>query len=397
MTDADAKIPLLLVDDVPANLLALEGLLGRRDVLLLKAASGEEALEALLEHEVALALIDVQMPGMDGFELAAMMHGSERTRHVPIIFVTAGPAERRDQFQGYEAGAVDFISKPIDPAAICGKVDVFLDLFRQRKKIAAQNDELQAAAKALREADRRKDRFLAVLGHELRNPVAALKSGSALLKRRGLAPEAEEIRGQMERMTDHLARLVDDLLDVARIQEGKVSLITERVDLVQVIRSAVEGTRHNISAARHRLVEALPSEAIWIDADHTRLAQAIANLLNNAAKYTPPGGEIHLSCSFDHEQVVIEVRDTGVGIPADRLEEIFKFFSQVGSHHSLAQGGLGIGLGLCRQLVGLHGGAISAHSSGANRGSTFRITLPMKSAATAPQAEAIGVSDVGII
>ncbi|KMS54797.1 hisitidine kinase [Novosphingobium barchaimii LL02] len=373
----NAPVPVLLVDDLSANLLALEGLLQRDDLVLLKAQSGEEALELLLQNDVALALLDVQMPGMDGFELAEIMRGSERTRHVPIIFVTAGSSDSQRQFRGYEAGAVDFIAKPIEPHVLRSKANVFIDLYCQRRQIAAQRDELAVSAAALREADRAKDQFLAVLAHELRNPVAALMSGLDLLNRQRAPDQAEMIRGQMERMLFHLARLVEDLLDVSRISEGKVSLKTGRISLEDVLLSAVEGSRHNIDAAGHSLTVEMPETPVWLEADYTRLAQIVANLLNNAAKYTPAGGEIGLSASADEAGVEIRVSDNGVGIPADMQARIFEIFTQVENHRAHAQGGLGIGLALVRRLVSLHGGSISVTSGGQGKGSTFTVRLPV--------------------
>nr|WP_159981955.1 MULTISPECIES: ATP-binding protein [unclassified Novosphingobium] len=372
----NAPVPVLLVDDLPANLLALEGLLQRDDLVLLKAQSGEEALELLLQNDVALALLDVQMPGMDGFELAEIMRGSERTRHVPIIFVTAGSSDRQRRFRGYEAGAVDFIAKPIEPHVLRSKADVFFDLYCQRRQIATQCDELAASAVALRDADRAKDQFLAVLAHELRNPVAALMSGLDLLNRQRAPEQAEMIRGQMERMLFHLARLVEDLLDVSRISEGKISLKTGRIELKDVLLSAIEASRHNIDAAGHRLNVDMPSSAVWLEVDYTRLAQVVANLLNNAAKYTPAGGDIGLFAAADENWVEIRVSDNGVGIPADMQARIFEIFTQVENHRARAQGGLGIGLALVRRLVLLHGGSISVASEGQGKGSTFTVRLP---------------------
>src|SRR6201996_1121619 len=164
----------LIVDDLEENLLSLEALLQRDGLRFLKARSGDEALEVLLKHDVALALLDVQMPGMDGFQLAEYMRGAERARHIPIIFLTAGSAERQRRFRGYEAGAVDFIQKPIEPDVLRGKANVFFDLYQQRQQIMAQRDALEAGAEALRTVDRHRNQFIAILGHELRNPVMAL-------------------------------------------------------------------------------------------------------------------------------------------------------------------------------------------------------------------------------
>ncbi|AZS21228.1 MULTISPECIES: hybrid sensor histidine kinase/response regulator [unclassified Caulobacter] len=376
MTHADKPIHFLLVDDLEENLLALEALLEREGLVCLKARGGEEALELLLTHEVALALLDVQMPGMDGFELAEFMRGSERARHIPIIFVTAGAADSQRRFRGYEAGAVDFIQKPIEPDVLRSKANVFFDLHHQRLQIEAQRDELEAAAQALRRADRHKDSFLAVLAHELRNPVAALSGGLHLLGK-DIAPDrAKDIRGRMERMLDHLTHLVDDLLDVSRVSQGKISLKKARVELGEVLRSAIEASQHTIEAAKHRFEVELSDEPIWLEADHTRLAQIVANLLNNAAKYTPPGGVVTLRARTEGDMATIAITDTGVGIPEAMQSKIFEIFAQVEDHLGQSQGGLGIGLALVRQLVALHGGEVTVQSGGEGQGSTFTVRLP---------------------
>jgi signal transduction histidine kinase len=367
----------LLVDDLAENLLSLEALLRREGLVLLKARSGEEALELLLRHDVALALLDVQMPGMDGFELAEFMRGNTRTSHVPIIFLTAGSADNSRRFRGYEAGAVDFINKPIEADILRSKANVFFDLYCQRQQIALHRDELQAAAQALREADRQKDRFLAVLAHELRNPVAALGGGLHLL-RKDVSPErASEIRARMDRMLSHLSHLVDDLLDVSRVSQGKISLKRERIELGEVLRSAIEASQHNLDAAGHQFTADIPEAPIWLEADHTRLAQVVANLLNNAAKYTPAGGAVSLRVTRRDGMAEIQIADTGVGIPPEMQSRIFEIFAQVENHLPQAQGGLGIGLALVQQLVVLHGGAISVTSAGPGQGSTFTVEIPM--------------------
>lgn len=215
MTSQTAPVQFLLVDDLEENLLALEALLQRDGLHCLKARSGEEALELLLVHDVALALLDVQMPGMNGFELAEFMRGNERARHIPIIFLTAGSADLQRRFRGYDAGAVDFIQKPIEADILRSKANVFFDLHEQRRQIVAQRDELATLAQALQGADRRKNEFLAILGHELRNPIMALGAGLHLLERRDGTDAARTIRGQMDRHVRHVSRLVEDLLDQA--------------------------------------------------------------------------------------------------------------------------------------------------------------------------------------
>jgi signal transduction histidine kinase len=383
MTSEVGPVYFLLVDDLEENLLSLEGLLRRDGLVLLKARSGTAALELLLQYDVALAILDVQMPEMDGYELAELMRGTERTRRVPIIFVTAGAADRQRRFRGYETGAVDFLNKPIEPDILRSKASVFFELYQQRHQIAAQRDELKAYAEALTEADRRKDEFLATLAHELRNPLSPIRNGLDILRASPTAPKAEEIRDMMDRQLSHLVRLVDDLLDVSRVSQGKVELRKERIALSELLKTAVEASNPLISAGRHELILDLPDAEVWLDADLTRLSQVISNLLNNAAKYTPEGGRIVLSARRDREEVSIAVSDNGIGIPTDMLPRVFDLFTQVRDNVDRSHGGLGIGLALVKQLVELHGGSIAAESAGPGKGSSFRLRLPVVEAAPA--------------
>ena len=367
----------LLVDDLDENLISLEALLRRDGLTLLKARSGDEALELLLENDVALALIDVQMPGLNGFELAELMRGNERTRRVPIIFVTAGTADSQRRFRGYEAGAVDFIQKPIEPDVLRSKADVFFELYRQRQQLAEQRDELVAQADALKEADLRKDEFLATLAHELRNPLAPLRLGIDLLRRNSDPSRGPDVLATMDRQLAHLVRLIDDLLDVSRVRHGKIELRKERIEAAAVVRNAVEATRPLIDSSGHSLKIDLPSEPVWIEADLTRLSQVVANLLNNAAKYTPPNGQMRLSVYVDGSELVVDVTDSGVGIPLEMQSKVFELFTQIGNtSFDRSQGGLGIGLALVKQLVELHDGTVSAKSAGAEKGSKFSVRIP---------------------
>ncbi|MGE7370410.1 response regulator [Neorhizobium sp. NPDC001467] len=380
------QVSFLLVDDLEENLISLEALLRRDGLNLLKARSGDQALELLLEHDVALALIDVQMPGLNGFELAELMRGNERTRRVPIIFVTAGnTTDSRWRFQGYEAGAVDFIQKPIEPDVLRSKAEVFFELYGQRQQIAAQRDELQQQAEALKDADRRKDEFLATLAHELRNPLAPLRNGLDILQRNPNGGNAAEIRDMMDRQLVHLVRLIDDLLDVSRVSQGKIELRKNTVRIDEIIRAAMESSRPLIDGAGHKLTIEMPSDVLWVDGDKVRLSQAISNLLNNAAKYTPEVGLIDLHVSHDGQQVAIRVTDNGVGIPPDMQSKVFHLFTQIDDHLQRSQGGLGIGLALVRQLVEMHGGSVDAYSSGPGKGSRFTIRLPMAAAPEQPE------------
>lgn len=253
-------------------------------------------------------------------------------------------------------------------------------------------EDKKRAEAALREADRRKDEFLAMLAHELRNPLAPIRTSVELLRLRPGTASAARAHDVIERQVQHLTRLVDDLLEVSRVTTGKVRIVRERVDARSIVAHAVEGVRALIEARRQRLEVDAAAEVV-VEADRTRLAQVLGNLLHNAAKYTPEGGDIALSLARRGDEAVFTVRDTGVGIPADMLEHIFEPFVQVDRSLDRSQGGLGVGLTLARRLVELHGGTIVARSAGPGRGSEFVVRLPavgapapMEEAAHAPEA-----------
>ena len=368
----------LLVDDLEENLVALEALLSRDGLDLDKARSGEDALELMLANEYALALLDVQMPGMDGFELAEIMRANERSRHIPIIFVTAGSGDAVRRFRGYEAGAVDFIQKPIEADVLRSKANVFLDLYLQRRQIVAQRDELETLTTALQAADQQKNRFLAVLAHELRNPLAVLAAGLNIMERKTDPAAIDTTRNSMRQHLGYMTRLVDDLLDINRIERGKIALRREKVLLADILPSALEVATPAIESGNHVLAVNLPPQAITLNVDPARFTQIVGNVLGNAARYTPKGGRIEVSVSQDGEKASIVVSDNGVGIPTHQQARIFEMFEQSDAGMGVVGDGLGIGLALVKQLVKLHGGSIHLVSSVPGEGSTFEIQLPIR-------------------
>jgi two-component system, chemotaxis family, CheB/CheR fusion protein len=248
---------------------------------------------------------------------------------------------------------------------------------RSSALLSASRDELQRVNAELSEADRRKDEFLAVLAHELRNPLAPIRNAMQYLRLKAPPDAAQQnARDIIDRQVKHLIRLVDDLLDISRISSGKISLQKERVSLALIVTNAIEASRPLIEAENHQLTVTLPAAPVYLDADLTRLAQVLQNLLNNAARYTPPGGKIALNAEFDGQQVVIRITDTGIGIPRDMLSQVFDLFTQVDRSIERSTGGLGIGLTLVQRLVELHGGNVEAHSNGPDQGSEFIIRLP---------------------
>lgn len=241
--------------------------------------------------------------------------------------------------------------------------------------------ERRGAEEALREADRRKDEFLAILAHELRNPLAPLRTGIEIMRMGRIDPErAERVRAMMGRQVDHMVALVDDLMDVSRISSGRIVLDRRPVELATVIRSALEASDPIIRHKRHEVSLTLPAEAVWVDGDLHRLTQAIGNLLTNAAKYMEPHGHVFVTLERLDGAAVVRVKDTGMGIPPAMIEKIFELFAQVDSAIERRQGGLGIGLTIVRQLVELHGGRVEAHSDGPGRGSEFVVYLPLSAA-----------------
>ncbi len=429
------KVNILLVDDQPSRLLSYEAILGGLGQNLVTASSGLEALDRLMRDEFAVILLDVSMPGMDGFETAAMIHQHPRFERTPIIFVTAFHVTDLDRLKGYELGAVDYVYVPVVPAILRSKVAVLVELYLKRRELqalnavleqangelAAANSTLQAEKAhelerlnatleeanaelelangtlqaevvarerldlALREADRKKDEFLAMLAHELRNPLAPIQNAVQLMDLSGLDdPQLVWCREVIERQLRHLTRLVEDLLDVSRITEGKINVEREPVGLPAVVSRAIETCRPLIDARRHELIVEMPGEPVRVMGDLTRLSQVVGNLLNNAAKYTENGGRIRVTVASEGDEAVIRVLDTGVGIPADMLPKVFELFTQVERTLDRAQGGLGIGLALVRRLVDIHGGTVVAHSDGRGKGSEFVVRLPLLQAANSP-------------
>jgi signal transduction histidine kinase len=425
----DDKVNILLVDDQPARLLSYETILSDLGQNLVHAASGLEALERLMKDEFAVVLLDVSMPGMDGFETASLIHEHPRFERTPIIFVTGVHVTELDRLKGYKLGAVDYVSIPVVPEILRSKVLVLVELHCQRRelqklnrslaeaniRLELANTTLQAektrelenlnvhlkranteleqtnrvlqsevaerarAETALKAADRHKDEFLAVLAHELRNPLAPIRNAVEIMRRSALTdPQLAWSREVVERQVKHLTRLVDDLLDVSRITRGNINLSRETIPIATIVSRAIETIQPLITEQRHELVVEMSDDPLEVEGDLTRLTQVLGNLLNNAAKYTDPGGRIILSTRRQGMDVEIRVRDNGIGIPTELLPRLFQLFTQVDAAAHRAQGGLGIGLALVRQLVQMHGGSVTAYSDGPSHGSEFLIRLPLR-------------------
>jgi signal transduction histidine kinase len=422
---ADLPINILIVDDEPKNLMVLETVLGLPGYRLVRAESADQALLALVAEEFALLILDVRMPGMSGLELAQTIKGRKKTARVPIIFLTAYYNEDQQVLQGYGSGAVDYLQKPVNAPVLRAKVAVFAELHRKSREIEITNRTLLAEVterhhaerrlqelndnldrlvtertqalrqleSELREADRRKDEFIATLAHELRNPLAPVRNAVYILQHDAAGVHAQKARDIIARQVKVMARLVDDLMDVSRINRGHIELRLERIDLATVVQQAVEASRPFIEEGAHALVLDLPQEPLPIDVDPTRLSQVLVNLLANAAKYTDPGGRIELRVRRDGAVIGITVMDNGVGIAAEHLRSVFDMFSQVEDVLKRSRGGLGIGLSLVKHVVELHGGQVEAQSAGIGAGSSFVITLPAHQGAPVARADAESASD----
>jgi signal transduction histidine kinase len=377
-------IKILLVDDEPRNLDALEAVLDDPSYHLLRAGDADVALHTLLEHDVAAIVLDIKMPGINGFELARLIKGTKRFRQIPIVLLTAYMVDDKDVLTGYGAGAVDYLTKPVNPLILRHKVAVFADLFRKTRALADLNEKLEARVRErtaeLEHASRMKDEFLATISHELRTPLNAMLGWSTILRQdpqnrvklqRGLEVIERNARAQ--------ERLVTDLLDVSRIVSGKLRLKMTKFPLANAIRAAADVVRHAADAKGIRLVLDLDPTMGMGFGDAGRLQQVIWNLLTNAIRYTSPGGRVTVTTQSNGFTNIVRVEDTGVGIPSEHLPHIFERFRQVDSSTTRAHGGLGLGLALVRHLVEAHGGTVEATSDGEGRGATFAITLPMPS------------------
>ncbi|MFL5263966.1 MAG: response regulator [Anaeromyxobacteraceae bacterium] len=575
-------VRILLVDDTDRNLKALEAMLGGLDAELVTARSGADALRCLLERDFALILLDVRMPGIDGFETAELIRARDRSRHTPIMFLTAYDGARAEEARGYALGAVDFLAKPVIPEVLRGKVAALIELQRVNEELRRQSAllaeahrreharaleeerrrwqeealrrelerdrllasalqrsnarlrllsdnastllhaadpveaaptvfaraaelgadaclwhgedltlvasagldaatvaevqrvlpgeplvaraaaerravivargrggrdadagvaalvgastaaafplvgggrvqgvvtfaarrpagfeadeistlalladhvaaavertrlvaELSRVAADLREADVRKDHFLAMLGHELRNPLAPVLNAVKLIQRTGVGDAAlERILAGADRQIAHMTRLLDDLLDVSRIRNGKIELKRAPADLGSIVRDALHATAGLVAERGHALALELPDGPLELEGDAVRLSQVVANLVHNAAKYTDPGGHIAVRAARDGADLVLHVADDGIGIAPDMLPRIFDVFVQVAQGSDRARGGLGLGLTLVRSLVEMHGGCVIARSGGLGQGSSFEVRLPPRGAA----------------
>ncbi len=409
----DDKVNILMVDDKADNLLALEALLGDLGQNLVKAYSGTEALKCVLKQDFALILMDVQMPGMDGFETVDLIKERDRSRHTPVIFLTA--LSKSDVYisRGYSVGAVDYILKPIVPEILRSKVAVFVDLFQKSEEVKRLNEELEARVMKrtaqLQEAnnelhaeiaerkrlEQQKDGFIAVASHELRTPLTTIKGYTKLALRSAENTGDEKLIRTLSivsEKTDQLTRLMNDMLDVSRIEQDILPLDITTFDVGKLLKEIINGLELIAPEFIFDLklppvvvladaIQADADAALLVSADRQRIEQVVTNLLENAIKYTGKATveerKIEVSARPAGDEIIIKVRDHGVGIPVEQQSQVFSRFFRASNVTSAKYPypGMGLGLFISHGIVQRHGGKIWVESSGQD-GSTFSFSVP---------------------
>jgi signal transduction histidine kinase len=377
----------LVVDDNRANLVAMEALLQSLDLDIALAGSGEDALRELLRQDFAVVLMDVQMPGLDGFKTTELIRQRDRTRHTPIIFVTAIFTDDDSAKKAYALGALDFITKPFDEQIIKAKIAALVEHHRQLDVIERQAEALRekqreadranAAREAAEAANRAKDDFLAMLSHELRAPLNSIVGCASLLERDStLQPTSLKAAQTLARAARTQSRLIDDLLDASAIVANKLTIDTRVVDLRTVTQSAIASMLPAASQKQIRLDLSVGPESFLTLGDPQRLEQLISHLLSNAIKFSSPDSLVTIELVRRERDLCLRVKDAGVGVSPEFLPHLFERFRQADGSRTRRQNGLGIGLTLARALAHLHGGTLEAFSAGIGAGAVFTLTLP---------------------
>jgi len=388
MNKRNKTIKILLVDDKPANLFALEKMLGKLELDLFKAQSGNEALELTLSHDFALILLDVQMPGMNGYEVAQVLHSAERTRQIPIIFVTAIDRENRFELKGYETGAVDFIFKPLNDQILISKVKVFLALYQAKDELIRKNEQLEASVAAAEDmarvasaANLVKNQLLAGISHETRTPMNGILGFIELLAEEELTEEQRESVILIRSCANDLLRVINDVLDFSRIEVGKLGTDMVNCSLEELLQSVVAATKTkaDMKGIEFSIIaqdQDLPNR---IHMDPGRVGQCLIHLLNNAIQFTEQGHVLLRICMRqvnNQHFLSFVVKDTGIGMSAEQQQSVFEPFAQASGSAARKCGGNGLGLTITKQLAELLGGALSVTSE-PGQGSEFTLTLPV--------------------
>ena len=397
----DRRPVILIVDDTPENLRVLGDILEQDGYEVLIAGSGPEAIESATSILLPdLILLDVIMPGMDGYQLCTFFKTFEKTRNLPVIFVTAMAGED-DEYKGLELGAVDYIRKPFKPELVRTRVRNQLELKRLHdhleELVQQRTDQLKQAKEAAEAANRAKSVFLATIGHELRTPLNSINGFTDLIHRRlygELNPIQEEYLGYVLENGRHLLAIINDILDISKIEAGKMELEVSKVDIRDLLAHSLRFVKQSADGRKIRIRQVIDGVVPpLLRADERRLKQILINVLSNAVKFSCDGGEVTLAVRIVGAKELrslpacarlpagpalrISVMDAGIGIRPEDIERIFEPFVQADNSSTRKYEGTGLGLSLSKKLVALHGGAIWAESGAETRGSTFCIVLPI--------------------
>jgi signal transduction histidine kinase len=369
------KHKILIVDDRPENTYSLECMLMDDEREILKAGSGEEALKIAFREELSLILLDVQMPEMDGFEVARMLKSTKKTRKIPIVFVTAISKEKKYMLKGLNEGAVDYLFKPLDTDVTQAKVNTLLMFYEQQKEIEQINAELMRL-------NDEKNYFLGVASHDLRNPIGNILTLTTLIQQ----GEGEKLSGEYAKYLDvivqtssNMLELLNNLLDVSRIESGKHNLSYSTIQLLELIQDCLNDNRLHAEKKSIQLSFSLPESAISFEADTMQLKQVLNNLLSNAIKYSKPGKLVEVTAEEKDGRIIIHVIDQGQGIPEQEQAKVFKPFVKTSVRTTGGESSNGLGLAIAQRIVEAHGGQITLQST-VGVGTRFSVSLPLSRA-----------------
>lgn len=366
---------ILIVDDQANNIFSLKKLLEHNNFQVDTASSGEEALRKILKNIYALIILDVQMPDMDGFEVAEAISGYSKAKDIPIIFLSAVAKEKQFIEKGYASGGIDYITKPVDPDILILKAKTFYRLHEQTQQLIKAKDDLNAEIEIRKAAEKKKDEFISIASHELKTPLTSIKGYLQLSERALATKNSENAKKYIQRtqiQLEKLNNLVADLLDISKIESGKMKLNKKTFNFQKLLRNAVDIVRQTTNGHEIMVNAAADAE---VYGDEVRIEQVIINYLTNAIKYSPHSQHIQVNAHVEHDRLKVSVKDAGIGIPAEKQKKIFQKFYRVEESSNRFQG-LGIGLYICAEILKRHQGTYGVQSI-PGEGSEFYFTLPV--------------------